>query len=131
MKTAYDRSSMERLLTMPLDARLHGLLCRRIASLVTADGDLRDLTYFVIADGSTTEADIVSETGLSPLVDPGGNRFGTSDAFAAWWDFLARDAATGLWEMIVCVADSGFAFHLIFLPDADPAFIALCEGHER
>jgi hypothetical protein len=122
MITAYNRSSMERLLTMPLDVRLHDLLAQRIASLVTAG--LIELTCFVVIDHETTEENILAEIGLSPLVDPSGNRWG-SNAFVAWWEYISKDAGSGISEMIICVGDSGFAYHLVLLPDANPIFVAL------
>lgn len=126
MLTAYDRSSMERLLTMPLDARLHELLADRIASLVTVDGDLTDWTEYLIVERGDREDDIVREVGFSPLFDPiNGARYG-EPAFKPHWDWLGRQ--NGWFELIVSFG-STFAYVLFIEnhPNAAPELITMCQ----
>ncbi len=129
MLSLFDRVSMERALSLPLDVKLRQLLATRIANLVTADFDLRDMTNFLIVGPGDTEAEIVEEIGLSPLVNPiDGVRYGEPE-FHPYWDWLTAD---GSWfEFIVSVADTGFAYVLL-VQDADGVdaeLLSLCRAH--
>ena len=66
---------------------------------------------------------------ISPTINPiDGQRF-PAPLFQVWWDWLERH--DGYWEMIITVADTGFAY-LIFVPDADntePKLRHLCRTY--
>lgn len=115
MITIYNCASMARVLTLGIDPQLRGLLERRFASLVTADGDLTDWTEFLIIEPGDREADIVREVGFSPLVEPiDGIRFGNK-GFQPFWDHLTDH--DGWFELTISFG-STFAY-VLFIQDAD------------
>jgi hypothetical protein len=127
MLTAYDRASMAHLLSLDLEPRLHRLLERRFAALVTAYGDVTDATEFFIVQSNVTEAEIEEELGYSPLEEPiTGARFG-SGGFQPYWDHLVRH--DGWFEMAISYG-STFAT-IVLIEDAHgvlPDLRAMCES---
>lgn len=128
MLSLFDRVSMERALSLPLDATLRKLLTTRVSNLRTSEFDLTEYTQFLIVEPTCTEADIIDEIGLSPMVNPiDGVRFG-SDAFHPFWDWLAYQ--DGWFEMIIAIGNSGFAY-VILIQDSeeDSELVSLCRAH--
>ena len=107
-----DRAAMDNALTLPLRHDIKALLQKRIDQIIE-DG-LEDLTYIVVLGAGDTEAALKDEVLFSPL-EREGIRFGQPD-FETYWDWLHDHG--GWFELIYCVADSGFAF-LLFVEDRD------------
>ena len=130
MITIYDGAAMARVLTLDIDPQLRGLLERRFASLVTADGDLTDWTEFLVVEPGDREADIIREVGFSPLVEPiDGARFG-SRGFHPFWDHLTKH--DGWFELTISFG-STFAYVLL-IQDEDgalPELRCLCRWYTR
>jgi hypothetical protein len=103
MLSIFDTPSLERALSLPLDAKLRRLLRKRVEHLATLDFAVRDATYFVVIDRETSIDDVTDELGWSPLVNPiDGARFGTA-AFHPFHDFLADRG--GWFEMMVSTSN--------------------------
>jgi hypothetical protein len=121
------RASLEAALTLDLEPKLQHLLVDRIKD--TASLDLLDLTHIVVVEPGESEEDLQEEISLSPTINPiDGERY-PSAQFQVWWDWLERH--DGYWEMIITVADTGFAY-LLFVPDADntdPKLRDLCRTY--
>jgi hypothetical protein len=118
----YDRATMAHALTLGLNPRLHNLLGERIEAL---SDELIDYTEFLVVQTGDTEADILEQIGLSPLINPvDGAQYGTA-GFEPHWDWLA--AHDGYWEMLFTFG-STFAY-IVFVTDADgvlPELRRLC-----
>jgi hypothetical protein len=127
MLSLFDRNSVELALSRPLSAELRGLLDDRLRQLA-GDHDAIDLTHIVLVEAGDTEADLVEEIGLTPLVNPSdGSRFG-EPGFVAWWDWLSLHES-GFYELLICVGDTGFAYHLIIDPAANSELVAVCREY--
>lgn len=129
MLSLFDRVSMERALSLPLDPKLRRLLSDRVAHTITGEFDLSELTQFVIVESGITEAEIMDEIGMSPLINPlDGSRFGSGD-FHPWWEGL--EDHDGWFEMIVTVGNSGFAYLLMIEDNAftESDLLALCRHY--
>ena len=128
MITLFDRASMERALTLDIDAKLQALLKARIDALVTAEHDLTECTEIVIVEPGDRERDLIQQLGFSPLVEPiDGARFGAS-GFRPNWDW---QAAHGGWIELVESIGGGYAY-IIFFQDAqgvDPQLLARCRRY--
>lgn len=109
-----DRAAMANALILPLRDDIKALLWKRIDQIIN-DG-LDDLTHIVVLCSGDTEAMLKAEVLFSPL-EREGVRFG-QPGFETYWDWLQDHG--GWFELIYCVADSGFAF-LLFLEDRDDA----------
>jgi hypothetical protein len=120
----YDRQTFRAALTMPLAPELHDLLANRIARF-EAEG-LLDMTEIVVVDANTTERELIAAVGFTPLIDTDGCRFGERD-FCPTLDYVCCVSAH-YHEVIHCVGNSGFAFHLLIHDGADPALVALCRA---
>jgi hypothetical protein len=108
----YDRAGFARALTLDLDANLHRLLADRIGALTE---DLIDCTEYLVVQPGDTEADIIDQIGLSPLIEPmDGIRFG-EPGFRPRWDYLA--AHDGWYELIFTFG-STFAY-ILFIHKED------------
>lgn len=109
-----DLAAMENALTLPLRYDIKAMLRKRIDQII--DDGLDDLTHIVVLCSGDTEAMLKAEVLFSPL-EREGVRFG-QPGFETYWDGLHDHG--GWFELIYCVADSGFAF-LLFLEDRDDA----------
>ena len=109
-----DRAAMDNALTLPLRDDIKALLRKRIDQVI--DDGLDDLTHVVVLCPGDTEAMLKAEVLFSPL-EREGLCFG-EPGFETYWDWLHDHG--GWFELIYCVADSGFAF-LLFLEDNDGA----------
>lgn len=79
-----------------------------------ADPELGPLTTIIVVEWHTTEDDIINGLGFSPLVNPMDGEFYKSPSFEPYWDWLTfKD---GVWDMIVCVGNSGRAT-ILLIPD--------------
>lgn len=120
----YDRAGFARALTLDLDPRLHRLLADRIGAL---NDDLIDHTEYLVVQAGDTEADIIREIGLSPLVEPiDTHRYG-DPGFHPHWDWLAKHDG---WFEVGFTFGSAFAYVLI-IQDAKgvPAeLLSLCHS---
>ena len=123
-----DRAAIEAAPNLPMRAEVRDILAPRIAGLNSSDGDLADLTHFLVVEAGDTEAAIVAEVGFSPLVNAiDGARFGSPD-FHPWWDWLQN--VGGWFELIVTVGNSGFAFVLLIedREGTDPELVRMCRA---
>ena len=109
-----DRAAMDNALTLPLRDDIQALLRKRIDQVIR-DG-LDDLTHIVVLGSGDTEAILKAEVLFSPL-EREGVRFG-QPGFETHWDWCHDHG--GWFELIYCVANSGFAF-LVFLEDREDA----------
>jgi hypothetical protein len=113
-------------LTLPLEPELHRLLAKHIEHTIASG--LGGMTHIIVFGPGDTEAEMIAEIGLSPLVNPiDGIRFG-SDGFQAWWDWLEQHGA--MFAITIVVGDSGFAFILLIM-DAEgvlPDLRRLCHA---
>jgi hypothetical protein len=107
-----DLGAMQNALTLPLRDDIKDLLRKRIDQII--DDGLDDLTHIVVLCSGDTEAMLKSEVLFSPL-EREGVRF-DQPGFETYWDWLHDHG--GWFELIYCIADSGFAF-LLFLEDRD------------
>ncbi len=108
----HNQETMALALAGDLDPTLHRLLTERIAAL---GEELIDLTEYLVVESGDTEADIIREVGISPLVEPiDGKRF-DEPGFSPQWDWLVDHG--GWFEMIVTFG-STFAY-VLFIEDAD------------
>lgn len=124
-----DRAAMDNALTLPLRDDIKVLLRKRIDQVI-ADG-LDDLTHIVVLCSGDTEAMLKTEILFYPL-EREGLRFG-QPGFETYWDWFHDHG--GWFELIYCVADSGFAF-LLFIEDRDDTgwtdLLQLCRsGRDR
>ena len=78
------------------------------------DPELGPLTTIILVESPTTEDDIVNALGFSPLHNPmDGERY-SGPSFEPYWDWL--NYTDGVWDMIVCVGNSGRAT-ILLIPD--------------
>ena len=113
--------------TATIDPTLRQLIADRVHDWNATD--LLDLTHLLVVQPGDTEEAIIEEVAFSPLVNPiDGRRFG-SRGFEPCWDWLERH--DGCWELIMTVANSGFAFVVFVLDDdgIDPHLRKLCETY--
>ena len=121
----YDRAGFARALTLDLDSNLRRLLADRIGALTE---EPIDCTEYLVVQPGDTEADIVHQIGLSPLIEPmDGIRYG-APGFRPHWDWLSlRD---GWFEMIKTFGSS-FAY-VVFIEDDDRIkreLLEMCRRH--
>lgn len=116
MLSIYDEQTLTHALTLPLDPKLHALLADRLAQLTP---ELIEMTHFLIVEARDMEADLVKELGFCPIE--------VVDDIPSW-DWLHDHG--GLFELIMTVGDSGFAYHL-FVQDGEGALPRLCRHHTR
>ena len=113
--------------TAPLHPTLKQLIADRVHDWTATD--LLDLTHLLIVQAGDTEEAILDEVAFSPVINPiDGRRFG-SKGFEPCWDWLERH--DDCWELIMTVADSGFAF-VLFIEDRDgidPQLRQLCQTY--
>lgn len=115
---------------LAVEPGLRHLLANRIDDALAMD--LGELTHIVVIQPGDSEADLLSEIGLSPLVNPlleDDERFGSPD-WTPQFDFIERHDE-GYFEICQCVADSGFAY-LMLIEDSeetDQALLSLCRAH--
>lgn len=117
MLSFHDSASLRHALTLPLRADLKALLHKRVDQIFS-DG-LEDLTHIVVLCAGDTETVLKAEVLFSPL-EWEGARWG-DPGFQTWWDWLHDHG--GWFELIYCVADSGFAF-ILFVEDNDDEGLA-------
>lgn len=131
MISLIDRASFDDAAFLCRETGLQRLLLSRIAALVRDGHDLTDLTQILIVQAGDSEADIIEEIGLSPLVNPlDGCRYGDPQ-FHPWWDWLQE---TNSWfEMVITVGNAGFAFVLLIQDDDGvcPDLLAMCREYAR
>jgi hypothetical protein len=113
--------------TVSSDPVLQKLIADRVHDWTATD--LLGLTHLVVIQPGDIEEAIIDEVAFSPLINPiDGERFG-SRTFEPGWDWLEHH--DGCWELIMTVADSGFAF-VIFVIDndgVDPELRRLCQTY--
>ena len=127
MLPLYSRALVEHALTPPIDPELHGLLTAGLAH--TDAKDLTDLTHYLVVEPDDTEADIVAEIGLSPLVNPFDGAHFPSRGFHPFWDALKQHDRW--FELIICIGNGGFAVVLLIqdADGADPRLLQLCRTY--
>ncbi len=112
-----------------LDPRLHRLLAKWICHTISAG--LADMTHIIVLSSGDSEADLIAEIGMSPLVNPADNiRFG-SPGYVPWWDGLTY--VDGWWEMVIVVGSSGFSY-ILLISDADGKtreLLTLCRAYQE
>jgi len=123
----FDTEALAHALTLPCDPKLRRLLHERVDHLSTLDRAVADTTYFLIADGGVTSADIVAELGWSPVVDLEGARYGT-DSFAASHDFIAD---RGGWFELMYSTSNEAVIVLLVMDDerSDADLLAFCRTY--
>ena len=127
MLSLYDEASIVAVMEQPIQPVLRSLLQARLDQ--TAAADLRSLTHLLVVQPGDTEAQIVTEIGFSPLVEPfEGARSGTA-GFQPHWAWL-HDLG-GWYEMIVTVGDTGFAFVMLIEKSTGmlPDLLNMCEQY--
>ncbi len=116
-------------LDQELDPKLRKLLEKWVRH--TVGSGLESLTHIAAFCPKDTEAELVAEIGLSPLVDPvSGARYNDAE-YQPFWDGLTYE--DGWWEMVVTVGSSGFAY-ILLIADAEgvyPELIALCRAYAK
>ncbi|RYE48118.1 MAG: hypothetical protein EOP21_05680 [Hyphomicrobiales bacterium] len=104
-------------------------MATRISHIACQTYELGDHTNLLVVEVGDSEADLIDEIGLSPLVNPlDGARYG-SPAFNPWWDGLEDQG--GWYVCTITVGNSGFAYELLIqdAPGADPELLSLCHAH--
>ena len=127
MLSLYDEASIAAVMEQPLQPALRSLLQARLDQTTAAD--LRSLTHLLVVQPGDTEAQIATEIGFSPLVEPfEGARFGAA-GFQPHWTWL-HDLG-GWYEMIVTVGNDGFAFILLIEKalGVHPDLLRMCEQY--
>lgn len=127
MLSLYDRDSIEAVLASSLKPHIRNLLTDRIKD--AAATGLLELSHFLVVQAGDREEDIAAEICLTPLTNPiDGQRFG-SPKFQPAWDWLEEH--DGVFEMIVTVGNSGFAFVLLIEDSegVDPELLKLCRSY--
>ncbi|QXQ06835.1 hypothetical protein KX816_01850 [Sphingosinicellaceae bacterium] len=131
MISLHDRACFDAAAFLCRQSSLQRLLLSRIANLQRDVGDLTELTHILVVQPGDTEADIIDEIGLSPVINfIDGHRYGEA-GFQPSWDWL-HDVG-GWFELIYTVGDTGFAYVLLIQDDegVDPELLGMCREYAR
>lgn len=112
MLALFDVPSLDRALSLPLDAKLRRLLRERVDHL--RGGPVAEFTYYLCVGPGVTEDDILDEIGMVPTRSLDGVPFGNA-AFHPEHDYCA---------------DLGGYFEIILSAGNDAAFVLMIQDHD-
>jgi hypothetical protein len=127
MISIYDKDTLRAALARDLNIQLRAAINTHL-DRATNNG-LRDLTYLLVVEPTDTDAAIEQEMGFSPLVCPFDGHHWRDARFAPQWAWL--DHQPGWYELIITVANSGFAYILLTADDANTTsdLASMCRHH--